>query len=192
MGILSRLFGRSEPSPSSQQPAPPRTTEDRGRERHEDIQTMLREQAASSPRQAREIAAGSVDGVHYLELVEPIKQAKREGRNEDALKLCYQAVEGAENDRPVPGEHFSDPTAYERLKAAGIVTQEDEESQQRDWVPAPAYTQHAAIVLRKLGRREEELAVLERYLQHVRPDRRDAHEFAERAAKVRELIDAGK
>ena len=40
-----------------------------------------------------------VDGVHYLELLEPIKQLKREGRLEEALSLCYQAIAGAENDR---------------------------------------------------------------------------------------------
>ncbi|MFE5777092.1 hypothetical protein [Brachybacterium sp. NPDC056505] len=161
MGILSRLF-KSAPEPATTpalRPAPT-TTEERAQRHHEDIQAMLRDQAASSPRQAREIEAGTVDGVHYLELVEPIKQAKREGRNEDALALCYQAIQGAEQGRG--GSE-----------------------------PAPAYTRHAAIILRKLGRPDEEAAVLERYLQFVPAERRQAHEFTERLRKARVLGGAG-
>lgn len=133
---------------------PPMTTVGKGAQRHEDIKGMLREQAASNPERARELAAESVDGVHYLDLIEPIKQAKREGRNEDALALCFQAIEGAER-----GRHGREP--------------------------APAYTKHAAIILRKLGRPDEEAAVLERYLRWL-PDGGEGHEFAERLAKVRE------
>ncbi|OOP59537.1 hypothetical protein BMF89_20430 [Arthrobacter sp. SRS-W-1-2016] len=58
-----------------------------------------------------------VDGVHYLELVEPINQLKREGRLEEALVLCYKAIDGAEGD-------------------AG------------DAIPAPLYTEQAAIIRR--------------------------------------------
>lgn len=135
---------------------PPMTTEGKAAQRTADTRQMLQGQAARSPTQAQQIADGSVDGVHYLELVEPIKQAKREGRNEDALRLCYQAIEGAERGR-----------------------------QGRE--PAPAYTQHAAIILRKLKRPDEEAAVLERYLQWLPDGAREGHEFAERLTKVRDL-----
>lgn len=135
---------------------PPMTTESKAAQRTADARQMLQEQAASSPVQAQQIANGTVDGVHYLELVEPIKQAKREGRNEDALRLCYQAIEGAERGR-----------------------------QGRE--PAPAYTRHAAIILRKLKRLDEEAAVLERYLQWLSAEAREGHELAERLAKVRQL-----
>lgn len=105
---------------------------------------------------AAEIERGRVDGVHYLELIEPIKQAKRDGDNEYALQLCYQAIQGAEQARD--GRE-----------------------------PAPGYTKHAAIVLRKLGRRDEEIAVLERYLQFVAPEHRASDEFTERIRKVKAL-----
>lgn len=135
---------------------PPMTTKSKAAQRTADSRQMLQEQAASSLAQAQQIANGTVDGVHYLELVEPIKQAKREGRNEDALRLCYQAIEGAERGR-------------------------------QGLEPAPAYTRHAAIILRKLKRPDEEAAVLERYLRFLPDETRDLHEFSERLAKVREL-----
>lgn len=135
---------------------PPMTAASKAAQRTADTREMLREQAASSSYQAERIAAGTVGGVHYLELVEPIEQAKREGRNEDALALCYQAIEGAERGRD--GRE-----------------------------PAPAYTKHAAIVLRKLKRPNEEAAVLERYLRWLPEEHRASHQFTERLAKVREL-----
>lgn len=94
-----------------------------------------------------------VKGVHYLELVEPIKQLKREGRLEEALQLCYQAIQGAENDRG---------------------RQE----------PAPAYTIDAAIIHRKLKQRDEEIAVLQRWIDHCPPKRRAGSRVAERLAKL--------
>lgn len=47
----------------------------------------------------RQLQAGVVEGIHYLQAVEPIKQLKREGRLDEALSLCYLAIEGAENAR---------------------------------------------------------------------------------------------
>lgn len=101
------------------------------------------------PRRAEEFRRGMVDGVHYLETIEPIKQLKREGKLEDALELCYRAIEGAEADR------------------------EGRE-------PAPWYTEQAAIIHRKRGEREQEVAVLRRWLDACPPDRR-----AGSAAQVR-------
>lgn len=135
---------------------PPMTTETKSGQRHEDIRRMLTEQATSNPAQAASIAAGTVGGSHYLELIEPIKQAKREGRLEDALALAYQAIQGAENGR-----------------------------QGRE--PAPAYTEHAAIILRKLGRLDEEAVVLERYLAWLPLKQRPSHRLGERLAKVQQL-----
>ncbi|NMM95218.1 hypothetical protein [Bifidobacterium oedipodis] len=80
------------------------------------------------------------NGVHYLEMVEPIKQLKREWRLEEALVLCMQAVETAENDSTAE---------------CGI----------RE--PAPWYTEQAAIVLRKLKRPDDEEKLLCCYLDHV-------------------------
>lgn len=94
-----------------------------------------------------------VDGVHYLELVEPIKQLKREDRLEEALVLCYKAIEAAEG-------------------AAGM----------RE--PAPWYTEQAAIVHRKLRQRDEEIAVLKRWLAKCPKFRRGGSRIADRLAKL--------
>lgn len=99
------------------------------------------------------VRRGMVDGVHYLELVEPIKQLKRDGRPEEALVLCYKAIEAAEHGRD--GRE-----------------------------PAPAYTGHAAIIRRKLGQKDEEIAVLKRWLAVCPADRRDGSRIAERLAKL--------
>jgi len=118
-----------------------------------DRSDMVREALTGGGTRATQFKAGMVNGVHYLELVEPIKQLKREGRLEDALVLCYTAIEGAEGDR------------------AG-----------RE--PAPGYTEHAAIILRKLGRRDEEIIVLKRWLALCPPQYRDGSRIGERLAKL--------
>ncbi len=115
---------------------------------------MVHDALVEGGRRAEQFRTGMVDGVHYLELVEPIKQLKREGRLREALELCYQAIEGAERD------------------AGG-----------RE--PAPAYTEHAAIIHRKLGERDLEVAVLRRWLDHAPPERREGSRIAERLAKIR-------
>jgi hypothetical protein len=60
---------------------------------------MVREALEGGGDRARQFKAGMVNGVHYLQLVEPIKQLKREGRFDEALKLCYAAIAGAEGGR---------------------------------------------------------------------------------------------
>lgn len=102
---------------------------------------------------AEQFKAGVVDGVHYLQVVEPVKELKRQGRNEEALRLLYLAIEGAEGDR----EGRS---------------------------PAPWYTEQAAIVHRKLGQRDEEIAVLRRWLAFVPEGRRPDTDIGKRLAKL--------
>jgi hypothetical protein len=60
---------------------------------------MVREALQESGHRAQQFKNGMVDGVHYLELVEPIKHLKREGGLAEALLLCYKAIEAAERDR---------------------------------------------------------------------------------------------
>jgi hypothetical protein len=88
-----------------------------------------------------------------LELVEPIKQLKREGRLQEALVVCYKAIKAAESDRG--GRE-----------------------------PAPWYTEQAAIVHRKLGQKDEEIAVLNRWLDSTPKSRRAGSRIAERLAKL--------
>lgn len=90
---------------------------------------------------AARVLAGQVDGVHYLETPARIKQLKRDGLLEEALDVCYLAIEGAERE-----------ARFERRR-----------------IVPPFYTDQAAIILRKLGRLEEEERVLERYIEFFYP-----------------------
>lgn len=109
------------------------------------------------PIRAQQFAAGMVDGYHYLELIEPIKELKRQGRLEEALVVCYKAIEGAEGNR------------------------EGRE-------PAPGYTIQAAIIHRKLGQRDQEIAVLERWLRLCPKQYREESEINKRLTKLRNQI----
>lgn len=134
----------------------PVTREEKRASDHARSRAMVTEAMSGGVERAAQFAAGMVNGVHYLELVEPIKQLKREGRLEEALELCYAAIAGAENDAVTNG-----------------------------WsAPAPAYTEHAAIILRKLKRPDEEAAVLRRYLARLPEERRGTSPFAARLAKL--------
>jgi len=108
---------------------------------------------AGGGQRANEFEAGMVNGVHYLQLVEPIKQLKREDRLDEALTLCLAAIEGAE---------------------AGRDGRE----------PAPWYTEQAAIIYRKLGRRDDEVAVLRRWLAVCPPERREGSSIKARLRKI--------
>lgn len=78
---------------------PPLTSQAKRAAEQQERSTMVRHALAEGGRRAHEFDMGIVRGVHYLELIEPIKQLKRENRYTEALELCYAAIEGAENDR---------------------------------------------------------------------------------------------
>jgi hypothetical protein len=63
------------------------------------VDQMVADALAGGGDRAASFQRGMVGGVHYLQLVEPIKQLKRDGRLDDALVLCYAAIEGAEEAR---------------------------------------------------------------------------------------------
>ena len=132
---------------------PALTSRERINSSHTEKSAMVREALQGDGERAQQFKRGMVDGVHYLELVEPIKQLKREGRLEEALVLCYKAIEGAERD------------------AGG-----------RE--PAAWYTEQAAIVHRKLGQKDEEVAVLKKWLARCPKGRREGSSIAERLAKL--------
>lgn len=121
---------------------------------HAARQDMVRRALREGGARAEHVEAGMVRGVHYLELVEPIKAAKRAGRLQEAWEMALAAVQGAEND-----PHFP--------------------------VPPPWYTEQAAIIARKLGRRDDEVAVLERYLAHLDPAARAGHPLTKRLQAAR-------
>ncbi|WP_339620799.1 hypothetical protein [uncultured Salinibacterium sp.] len=120
---------------------------------HESSSAMVQDAIAGGGTRAEQFKSGMVKGVHYLELVEPIKELKREGRILEALTLCEAAIKGAENSR--------DGRA-----------------------PAPWYTEQSAIIHRKLGQKDQEIAVLKRWLSFVPPKDRDQTRLGQRLAKI--------
>jgi hypothetical protein len=134
---------------------PPMSSRAKAGAHHADVTEMVTDALEGGGDRAAQFTAGMVNGIHYLQLIEPIKELKRDGRLEEALTLCYAAIEGAEAS-----------AARERLE------------------PAPWYTEQAAIIHRKLGQRDEELAVLERWLKACPSDRRDGSRIQERLAKL--------
>lgn len=78
---------------------PPMSSQVKAQARHDDSSRIVRESLAEGGPRANTLRSGLVNGVHYLELVEPIKQLKRDGRLEEALELCLAAAEAAEAAR---------------------------------------------------------------------------------------------
>ena len=132
---------------------PPLNSQEKRAAEQQERSIMVRHALAEGGRRAHQFDMGMVRGVHYLELIEPIKQLKRESRFTEALELCYAAIEGAENGR------------------------EGRE-------PAPWYTEQAAIVHRKLGERDKEISVLERWLRVCPPERREGSTIQQRLNKI--------
>jgi hypothetical protein len=155
--LLTKAYvwlGDGEPEWTHTRENPPAlTSSERINSSHAAKTAMVREALQGGGARAQQFKRGMVDGIHYLELIEPIKQLKRDGRLEEALVLCYKAIEAAEGD------------------AKGDM-------------PAPWYTEQAAIVHRKLGQKDEEIAVLKRWLSHCPKAHRAGSSIAERLAKL--------
>jgi hypothetical protein len=100
--LLAKAYvwlGDGEPEWSHPREKPPAlTSSERINISHMEKTAMVREGLRGGGERAQQFKRGMVDGVHHLELVEPIKQLKREGRLEEALVLCYKAIEAAELD----------------------------------------------------------------------------------------------
>ena len=77
---------------------------------------------------------GYVDGLHFTEHVETIKNLKRTQRTEEAIALLLKCVEATE--------------AEDRIEGMGV---------------APGYYEHLAILYRKEKRFGDEVSILERY-----------------------------
>jgi len=158
--LLAKAYvwlGEGKPEWAHTRDNPPAlTTKEQINDSHNQKTAMVREALSEGGARAQQFRRGMVDGVHYLELVEPIKQLKREGRLNEALVLCYKAIEAAERDRD--GRE-----------------------------PAPWYTEQAAIVHRKLGQKDEEIAVLKRWMNITPKSRRAGSKIAERLAKLEDV-----
>ncbi|WP_324642375.1 hypothetical protein [Pseudarthrobacter sp. LT1] len=155
--LLAKAYvwmGAGEPQWTYSRENPPAlSSQERINDSHTQKTEMVREALEEGGSRAQSFRRGMVDGVHYLELVEPIKQLKRDGWLNEALVLCYKAIEAAERSRD--GRE-----------------------------PAPWYTEQAAIVHRKLGEKDKEVAVLKRWMDSTPKSRRAGSKIAERLAKL--------
>lgn len=110
------------------------------------------ETLAAGGERAREQGLRLVDGRDYTEWAEVIRDLKRDGQLQDALTLALKCVDATEREA-------ADPAI--RARSAGY----------GDGVPTlpPGYTNEAAVIYRKLGDLDGEVAVLERYLAASAP-----------------------
>lgn len=140
----------------SEENRPPLSFRAKAQEFQEGVSNMVASALAGGGDRADQFKSGIVNGIHYLQLVEPIKELKRENRLEEALTLCYAAIDGAEGS-----------AAREGLE------------------PAPWYTEQAAIIHRKLGQDDREIAVLERWVKACPADRRNGSSIKARLDQLR-------
>lgn len=99
---------------------------------------------------------------HYTEAVDDIKQLKSEKRHREVIDLLQWCIEFTEAE----------------AEADGPVSD----------VPAPAYYRHLSIVLRKEDRYDDEVAVLEQYVNWFEDrDQEPRNELVERLERAREL-----
>ena len=103
-------------------------------------------------------AAGSFDGRHFTEWAPDVDRLRKDGQTEASLALAYRCIDATEAQDAVDGH--------------GV---------------APGYYWDAAVALRTLGRLDEEVTVLERYLP--RAGGRNPN-FEDRLRKALELRDA--
>ncbi len=100
-----------------------------------------------------------VRGRHFLEWGDELKQLKREGRLGEALALALEIIDATERGQATEARNAPKRAAYFGSKP--------EDYQPRE--TPPGWTEHAAIVLRKLGRFDEEVTVIDRWITHAGP-----------------------
>ena len=133
----------------------PLLTDEQACEKQERARAIAAQNLAPDTPLGRALRSGNMRGYTPIELVEPIQQLKREKRWEEALTMLYAAIE-----------------SEERARAHG------------GGMPAPWYTEHAAICHRRLKQHEEEVVVLKRYLAHLTPEQRATSKIQARLTKI--------
>ena len=83
----------------TEQAPPPMTAAERRKANAASTDKMIEEAVAGGGARAAQFTDAAVNGIHYLQTVEPIQELKRQGRLDEALALCYLAIEGAERAR---------------------------------------------------------------------------------------------
>lgn len=134
--------------------------------------------------EAKERDGGMVRGRHFLEWGEDFQRLKREQKLEEALVLALEIIEATERQQAIEANH-----AELRARALGGETEQ--------YLPRetpPGWTEHAAIILRKLGRYDEEVAIIDRWETHAgSPDRwvgARHQKLLERREKATQLAEA--
>ena len=105
--------------------------------------------------------AGSVNGEHYTDSVETIKQLKREGKNKEAISILLRSVEATETESRFAGH---------------------------GWGVAPWYYEQLAILYRKEKHYQQEVAILERYANQPKAPGVGSEKLAARLGKAKELL----
>ncbi|GAA4674597.1 hypothetical protein GCM10023197_32740 [Gordonia humi] len=127
----------------------------RTRQQAVELEAMRMERLAAGGQEAADQRRRLVRDKDYIEWVETIKDLKREKRYADALQLALECVDAAERDAVF-----------------------------HQCAPPPAYTEHAAMLYRKLGNANGEVRILERY-ERACPDDQGSSSIAERLVKAR-------
>jgi hypothetical protein len=108
---------------------------------------------------ADEHDAEFVRGRHFLDWGVELRQLKREGRLDEALALAMEIIEATERGQAVEERNAPKRAAYFGGKPGDYLPRET----------PPGWTEHAAIILRKLARFDEEVAVIDRWIAHAGP-----------------------
>jgi stress response protein SCP2 len=106
---------------------------------------------------AAEYEQGLVRGTHFLKWSDEVARLKREGHLEEALTVLLEILDATE--RVQAQERANAPIRAEWFQKFGqdVVVRET----------PPGWTENAAIVLRKLGDLEGEIAIIDRWLAHA-------------------------
>ncbi|SDT94653.1 hypothetical protein [Halopseudomonas salegens] len=105
--------------------------------------------------------AGSVDGEHYTDSVEQIRQLKREGKNQEAIEVLLRSIDATESESKCTGE---------------------------GWGVAPWYYEQLAILYRKEKLYHKEVEILERYESQPKAAGVGPEKLAARLIKAKELL----
>lgn len=108
---------------------------------------------------------GLVGDRHYTDCVEEINRLKREGKHDEAIALLLRTIDATERESSVAGP---------------------------GWGVAPWYYEQLAIVYRKEGRIDAEIAILQRYARQQKAPGAGPDKLQTRLQKAKALLKAKK
>ena len=132
-------------------------------------------------------AAGNVRGRHFTTYADEVKQLKRSGDNLAAITLIYECIDAAEAQTRQETE--DDIWRAEQATVPGSFARAMLEGGHAPTVLGgnvpPGWYEMAAVIHRKAGDREAEIAVLERYIAQTRR----LHPDNKIATRLRKLLE---